>query len=97
MLAPYHLEDIVKRLIPVTNENSVTVKEQGFRDGFRNALKEIVRENWSLRIPQNGWTDETLVAFLSQIENLINSNSAKIKIATWRDELTAQGKGKITT
>jgi len=97
MLAPYHLEDIVKRLIPVTNENSVTVKEQGFRDGFRNALKEIVRENWSLRIPQNGWTDETLVAFLSQIENLINSNSAKIKIATWRDELTAQGKRKITT
>jgi hypothetical protein len=89
MLSPYHLEDIVKRLIPVANENNVTVKEQGFRDGFRNALKEIVRENWSLRIPQNGWTDETLAAFLSQIENLINSNSAKIKIATWRDELTA--------
>lgn len=89
MLAPYHLEDIVKRLIPVTNENSVTAQEQGFRDGFRNALKEIVRKNWSLRIPQNGWTDETLAAFLSQIENLINSNSAKIEIATWRDELTA--------
>jgi Helix-turn-helix domain len=52
-------------------------------------LKEIVRENWSLRIPQNGWTDETLAAFLSKIENLINSNSAKIEIANWRDELTA--------
>jgi hypothetical protein len=52
-------------------------------------LKEIVRKNWSLRIPQNGWTDETLAAFLSQIENLINSNPAKIEIATWRDELTA--------
>jgi hypothetical protein len=89
MLAPYHLEDIVKRLIPVANENSVTVQEQEFRDRFRNALKEIVRENWSLRIPQNGWSDETLAAFLSQIENLINSNSAKIEIATWRDELTA--------
>ena len=89
MLALYHLEDIVKRLIPVANENSVTAQEQGFRDGFRNALKEIVRKNWSLRIPQNGWTDETLAAFLSQIENLINSNPAKIEIATWRDELTA--------
>ena len=89
MLAPYHLEDIVKRLIPVTNENSVTAQEQGLRDGFRNALKEIVRKNWSLRIPQNGWTDETLAAFLSHIENLINSNPAKIEIATWRDELTA--------
>jgi hypothetical protein len=88
MLGPYHLEDIVKRLIPVTDENSVTVREQGFRDGFRNALKEIVREKWSLRIPQNGWTDETLAVFLSQIENLINSDSAKIEIASWRDELT---------
>ena len=89
MLAPYHLEDIVRRLVPVADENSVTVQEQGFRDGFRNALKKIVRENWSLRIPQNGWTDETLAAFLSQIENLIISDSAMIKIATWRDELTA--------
>jgi len=82
MLAPYHLEDIVKRLVPVANENSVTVQEQGFRDGFRNTLKKIVRENWSLRIPQNGWTDETLVVFLSQIENFINSASAKTEIAT---------------
>ena len=89
MLALYHLEDIVKRLIPVADEKSVTVQEQGFRDRFRNALKEIVRENWSLRIPQNGWSDETLAAFLSQIENLINSNSAKIEITIWRDELTA--------
>ena len=89
MLAPYHLEDIVRRLVPVADENSVTVQEQGFRDGFRNALKKIVRENWSLRIPQNGWTDETLVIFLSQIENFINSASAKTGIATWRDELTA--------
>lgn len=89
MLAPYHLEDIVKRIVPVANENSVTVQEQGFRDGFRNALKKIVRENWSLRIPQNGWTDETLVVFLSQIENFINSDSAKTGIAAWRDELTA--------
>jgi hypothetical protein len=89
MLAPYHLEDIVKRLVPVANENSVTVQEQGFRDGFHNTLKKIIRENWSLRIPQNGWTDETLVVFLSQIENFINSASAKTEIATWRDELTA--------
>lgn len=89
MLAPYHLEDIVKRLIPVANENSVTVQEQGFRDGFCKTLKEIVRENWSLRIPQNGWTDETLTIFLSQIEKLINNTSAKIEIAIWRNELTA--------
>jgi hypothetical protein len=43
MLAPYHLEDIVKRLIPVANENSVTLNFSKSVSKHIGAIKHFIR------------------------------------------------------